>query len=327
MQRETQLQIEKSSSLGHTHDYDIIVVGAGPSGMSAAICAARAQLKVLVLDKAIPGGEASTAYRVDNYLGFPGGVMGLDLARQMEEHMRTFNIDFVCATVDDVRSMGPLDQKVSTDMGRTFLTKAVILSVGLEPKPLGREFEKRFFGRGVSYYAQGDGRSYQGQHVAVIGGGNCACYAAEYLAEHVDRLYLIHRSGHIKAVKSLHDKVLSNPKIQPIWNSEVEDAFGVDKIEKIKVYNTVTGQSIWLDVKCIFVYVGRMPPKEILNLNLQLDEDGYIITDEYMRTSLPGIYAAGDARSKQIRQIATAVADGMIAAVNAGRDISSTGAR
>ena len=155
MQRETQLQIEKSSSLGHTHDYDIIVVGAGPSGMSAAICAARAQLKVLVLDKAIPGGEASTAYRVDNYLGFPGGVMGLDLARQMEEHMRTFNIDFVCATVDDVRSMGPLDQKVSTDMGRTFLTKAVILSVGLEPKPLGREFEKRFFGRGVSYYAQG----------------------------------------------------------------------------------------------------------------------------------------------------------------------------
>jgi thioredoxin reductase (NADPH) len=320
MQSDTQLQFEKTRPVGSNHDYDIVVVGAGPAGMSAAICAARAQLKVVILDKALPGGEASTAYRVDNYLGFPGGIMGVDLARQMEDHMNTFDIEFVCATVDDVQSMGPFDKRVSTDMGRIFLTKCVILAVGLEPKLLNSPFEKRFLGRGVSYYAQGDGKAYQGQHVAVIGGGNCACYAAEYLAEHVDRLYLIHRSGHIKAVKSLHDKILNNPRIQPIWNSEVEDAFGVDKVEKIKVYNHVTGQSIWLDVKCIFVYAGRVPPKEILNLNLKLDEDGYIITDECMRTSVPGIYSAGDARSKQIRQIITAVSDGMIAAINAARD-------
>ena len=193
---------------------------------------------------------------------------------------------------------------------------------GLEPKCIEADFEKKFLGRGISYYAQGDGESYRDKNVAVIGGGNCACYAAEHLSQFVNKLYLIHRSDNIKAVKLLKEKILNNNKIDIIWNSEPVEAFGIDKLEKIKLHNVITNQHTWIDVKGVFVYIGRIPPKEIVSLDVNVDEEGFIITDDYMRTNISGVYAAGDIRSKQIRQIATAVADGMIAAVNADKDLN-----
>ncbi len=302
--------------------YDVVIIGAGPAGMSAAVCAGRAMLKTLLIDKALPGGQTATAYKIDNYLGFPQGILGSDLSTKMEDQLRDHNVEFACEYVEDIGETEGGAKIVKTDLGTNYKTRTVIVAPGLEPKKLDNELERKFLGRGISYYAQCDVDYYKGKDVAVLGGGNCACYAADYLADHVNKLYLIHRSDQIKAVKSLKEKVLSNPRIIPMWNSQVVDIFGLDKVEKIKLENVINRQYTWIDVKVIFVYVGRIPPKQILSLDLQVDEQGFIITDQYMRTNKRGIYAAGDIRSKQIRQIATAVSDGMIAAINVARELS-----
>jgi thioredoxin reductase (NADPH) len=318
-----QTLIEKHQLKPHDGEsFDVIVIGAGPAGMSAAICAGRSKLKVLMIERALAGGQASTGYKVSNYLGFPHGILGDNLSMLMEKHVEDFPIFYSRELAEDIMS-GQNDEKiVRTDMGSFYKTKAVIIATGLDPKKLNSEFETKFLGRGISYYAQGDAAFYQGTDVAVIGGGNCACYAADYLSEHVRHLYLVHRSDSLKAVKVLKEKILNNPKITIIWHSDLVDAFGIDKLEKIRLRNTLTLQQTWLDVKAIFVYVGRIPSPTILSLSLNTDENGYIITDEYMRTSVKGIYAAGDIRAKQIRQIATAVSDGMIAAINVERDLN-----
>lgn len=320
MNSETIAQKEGQISAQYDH-FDVIVIGAGPGGMSAALCASRAKLKTLLIERAVPGGQASTAYGVDNFLGFPGGVFGDDLARQMNQHIDAHGIQTAYETVEDIESISDFSKVVRTNTGHFYHTKTVIIAVGLEPKKLDQPFETTFLGRGVSYYAQGDASFYQGKDVAVIGGGNCACYAAEYLSQYVNHLYLIHQSNSIKAVRSLKERILSNPKIEIVWDSQLVDVFGIDKVDKIKVLNLVTDQHTWIDVKGVFVYVGRIPPKEILTLSLSVDDRGFVQTDECMRTNVKGIYAVGDIRVKQVRQIATAVSDGMIAAVNVERDL------
>lgn len=301
--------------------YDVIVIGSGPAGMSAALCSARAGLSVLILDKSLPGGQASTAYQVSNYLGFPGGVLGIDLVQAMEKQLKEYNIVFSCDDVVDILDLHHKVKCVKTSLSQMYYARAIVLAIGLEPKVLDKPFEKQFLGRGVSYYAQGDGLSYQGQNVAVIGGGNCACYAADYLLNFVNTLYLIHHGNDIKAVKLLKDKVLKHPNLVVLWETEILDVFGVDKVEKIKCQHLYTQQNTWLDIQCLFIYAGRVPSKGFFLLDLKVDEEGFFITDEFMRTSIPGVYAVGDIRQKQIRQIATAVSDGMIAAINIERDL------
>ena len=321
MIEETQVQFQKQDQMDDENYFDLVVIGSGPAGMSAALCAGRADLKILLIDRALPGGEASTAYKIDNYLGFPKGILGDELTHRMEDHLKGYNVEFKCETVEDILHIDEPLKVIKTDLGGEYRTKAIIISAGLEPKKLDTEFEKKFLGRGISYYAQSDVETYRGSQVAVVGGGNCACYAADYLSKYVDNLYLIHRSDSIKAVKRLREKVVNNPKIQTIWNSEISEVFGIDRVEKIKVENLLNHQHTWLDIKAVFVYVGRIPPNEIISLDIDVDENGFIITDEYMRTNIKGVYAAGDIRSKQIRQIATAVSDGMIAAVNVEKDL------
>lgn len=313
-------KIETDSDL-ESMDFDVAVIGAGPAGMSAALCAARARLNVVIFDKNLPGGQAATAYKISNYLGFPNGILGSDLALEMENHLNDYNIVYKCESVEDIVDVSSKIKCVKTDLGNDYRVRGVILSLGLEPKPLEMTFEKTFLGRGISYYAQSDVEKYAGQDVAVIGGGNCACYAADYLSQFVNKLYLIHHSDFIKSVKNLKKKIMENPKIDILWNTKLIDAFGLDSIEKIKLENNITHQQTWIDVKGVFIYVGRIPPKQILRIDLNLDESGFIVTDDYMRTNIAGIYAAGDIRSKQIRQIATAVADGMIAAINLDKDL------
>lgn len=303
--------------------YDLIVIGAGPGGMSAALCAGRAKLKCLIIDKALPGGQATTAYRIYNYLGFPEGILGVELADRMETHLKDYNVAFACEGVEDILGIHEPVKTVKTDLDHRYKAKGIILAVGLEPKPLGRDFERQFLGRGISYYAQSDVEHYAGKDVAVIGGGNCACYAAEHLSQYVNKLYLIHQSDFIKSVKSLREKVLNNDVIDVFWNTDVTEIFGIDHVEKIKLFNSSTQQHTWLDVKGVFIYAGRIPPKNLISVEIDVDERGYIITDECMRTNIKGVYAAGDVRSKQIRQIATAVSDGMIAAINLDRDLKN----
>ncbi len=301
--------------------FDIVVIGAGPAGMSAAVCASRADLKVLVIEKAMPGGECSTAWKIDNYIGFPNGILGEDLGKKMEKQLLSHDIAYSCDTVADITDIKESTKVIHTGLGYQYKTKSIILAMGLEPKELNASFESQFLGRGISYYAQCDAEHYKGKEVMVIGGGNCACYAADYLSKYAQKVYLVHQFDHIRAVKTLERSILENPLIDIIWDSKVEEVFGIDSVEKAKVVNISNNQHVWLDVKGIFIYVGRIPSQDLLSLELDLDENGFIIADEYMRTNIPGVYAAGDIRNKQIRQIATAVSDGMTAAINVERDL------
>ena len=229
--------------------------------MSAAICAGRAKLNVLMIDKSLPGGQTSTAYKISNYLGFPEGVLGPELSNNMEAHFNRYDIHYRCEMVEDIIDPKESVKKVKTELGNVYKSKTIIIAVGLEPKPLNKKFETQFLGRGISYYAQSDVEKYENADVAVIGGGNCACYAADYLSQFVSKLYLIHRSDYIKSVQLLKEKVMNNPKINILWDTEPIDAFGIDKIEKLKLSHILTGQTTWLNVTGIFVYVGRKPPQ------------------------------------------------------------------
>ena len=205
-------------------------------------------------------------------------------------------------------------------MGQTYRAKTVILAIGLEPKPLNAPFEQQFLGHGVSYYAQSDPSYYNEKNVVVIGGGNCACYAADYLSNHAAHVYMVHAYDQLRAVKKLKQRIETIPSITIMWNSKVTDVFGIDHVERVKTENILNGQTTWLNAEGVFIYIGRCPPQDIVRFDIELDEQGFIITDECMRTNIPGIYAAGDIRSKQVRQIAPAVSDGMIAAINIERD-------
>lgn len=313
--------LKEESSSQITELFDVVIIGAGPAGMSAALSAGRAQLKTLLIDKALPGGQLASAYKVYNYLGEPG-ILGEDLASKMESHLQKYSISYTCAAVENIHHIHDSIKIVETELGATFKTRSIILAKGLDPKPLGAGFERQFLGRGISYFAQGDASAYRGKDVAVIGGGNCACYAAEYLSEFVNHLYMVHRSDTLKSVKTLRSKILNHPKIQLLWNTELVEVFGIDKVEKIKLFNRINQQHTWLDVKGVFIYVGRIPSKKITGTqDIKTDEDGYLITDDYMRTNIKNIYAVGDIRAKQIRQIVTAVSDGMIAGINIERDL------
>ena len=301
--------------------FDLAIIGSGPAGLSAAICASRAKRNILLIEKALPGGSCTTACKIDNLIGFPKGILGEDLAKQMEKQVFEHPITYCCESVTDILNIQKKEKIIQTDLGNTYLAKGIILALGLEPKELKTNFTKRFLGRGISYYAQGDVDTYKNEDVVVIGGGNCACYAADYLSKRVNKVTLIHKSNTLKAVESLKESIMNAPNIDIMWHSTVIDVFGIDHVEKVKVRQENTQNHTWLNAKAMFVYVGRIPSKDIISPEIQVDENGYIITDESMRTNIKGVYAIGDIRNKQIRQIATAISDGMLAAINAERDL------
>ena len=311
---DTLTSVEKEDQSKSSKDiFDTVIIGAGPAGMSAAICAARASLNVLLIDKALPGGECATACRIDNYIGHPGGVLGPDLGKKMEDQLKEYsNITLRCEVVKDILNIESDIKIVQTELENSYKTKTIILTIGLEPKKLNAAFESQFIGRGVSYFAQCDAEFHRDQDVIVIGGGNCACYAADYLANFASQVYMVHSFDHLRAVQTLKDKIMANPQITLMWDSQVTEVFGVDRVEKAKVENLINGQYTWVDVKGVFVYVGRKPSTDKISIEIEVDEEGYIVSDECMRTNIKGVFAAGDIRSKQVRQIATAVSDGMI---------------
>jgi thioredoxin reductase (NADPH) len=288
--------------------YDVLIIGAGPAGMGAAIYAKRAGLKCAVIDQSpISGGQVLTTYEVDNYLGL-FGLSGGDLSDKFREHADNLGVEFITAHVVKIDNESEA-KKVITDEGE-FIAKTIVLATGASHSKLGVSGENELAGMGVSYCATCDGAFFRNRTVAVVGGGDVAVEDAIFLAGLCKKVYLIHRRDELRAVASLQNKLISMQNVEIIWDSEVTQICGEDIVEKIEIKNKKTGDSNYIDVNGIFIAVGVVPNTDWLNGLVEMDDKGYIIADETCETSKAGIFAAGDIRKKPMRQIITAVADG-----------------
>lgn len=289
--------------------YDVVIIGAGPAGLSAAIYAMRARLNALVLESAGAGGQVLTTYEVDNYPALPG-ISGLELGQKLKEHAEKLGAEIVNTVVRGVVDKG--SKKVVLTSNGDYETKTVIIAGGAKHACLNVPGEEELSGMGVSYCATCDGAFYKDANVAVVGGGDVAVEDAIFLARLCKKVYLIHRRDTLRAAASLQDALRSYDNIEMIWNSEVNEICGVDECEVngLEIHNKVTDEITHLDVEGIFIAVGIRPNTKVYGNSLQMDEGGYIIAGEDCKTSVPGIFAAGDIRTKALRQIITAAADG-----------------
>ena len=294
--------------------YDIIIVGAGPAGMTAALYAARANKKVLVFEAKSYGGQIALANKVENYPGIKN-INGLDLATDMYNQIKDLGVEVKLEMVKKITK----NKEVITDKG-TYQTKAIILATGVENRRLNLPKEVEYIGRGVSYCATCDGRLYKGKTVAVVGGGNTALEDALYLAGICDKVYLIHRRDTFRGEDKYVEEIKADSNIELILNSNVTDLIGEDRIEKIVVKNNDESERT-IDVDGIFIAVGQQPKNELFADVIELDEKGYIKAHDSVYTNVKGIYVAGDARDKVLKQLTTAVSDGSIAATVAIKEM------
>ena len=292
--------------------YDVIVIGGGPAGYTAALYTARAGLSTLVIEKLYAGGQMTQTHQIDNYPGFHEGIDGFTLGMNMQQGAQRFGTEVVNAEVLAVQLNGT-EKQIETNEGRYF-AKAVVIATGAGHKHLGVENESALVGKGVAYCASCDGMFYRGKTVAVVGGGNSAAADAMVLSRIAKKVYLIHRRDRLRATKVYHAPLEKAENIEFVWNSAVEELLSEDVLTGVKVRNLRTGEEKVLELNGLFVSVGRSPVTELFNGQLELDENGYIVADESTRTSLPGVYAVGDVRTKAVRQIVTAAADGAVAA-------------
>ncbi|MBG0776467.1 MAG: thioredoxin-disulfide reductase [Desulfovibrionaceae bacterium] len=294
--------------------YDCLVIGGGPAGMTAALYLLRSGVKTAMVEKLSPGGQVLLTETIDNYPGFPKGIKGYEMADVFAEHLTAY--EELDRFNDEVRALehdGPGLNRVR--IGDEWVEAAsVILATGAVFRKLGLPREKELTGRGVSYCALCDGNFFRNQIVAVVGGGNSALEESLYLAKLVDKLYLIHRRDEFRGNKCYQDKVLNHPRIEPVLNTVVEDIVGENAVEGLRVCDVKTGEKRTIEVAGVFIFIGYTPPSAFLPKALESDGQGFVITDQEMRTNLPGIFAAGDIRAKLCRQVATAVGDGATAA-------------
>lgn len=288
--------------------------------MTAGLYTSRARLSSLLIEKAIPGGQVATIEWVENYPGFDEGVAGFDLSQKMENQAKKFGLEIIQGDVSDIKVEGNI-KKVSLEDGQTFEAKSIILAVGASPRLLNIEGETKYRGKGVSYCATCDGAFFRDKKIAVIGGGSSAIQEAIFLTRFAEVVYIVHRRDELRAEKVLQERAFSNPKIKFIWNSVPEKIDGADTVESLHVKNVKTGEAAPLEVQGVFIYIGYNPSTEFLKGLVRLDEQSYIITDDNMATSAPGIFAVGDVRSGSVKQISTATGDGTVAAINAEKYI------
>lgn len=300
-------------------NYDVVIIGGGPAGLAAGIYASRAALKTLLLEKGMPGGLAASTEIIENYPGFAEGIGGPELMMQMDAQARRFGLEIKTANAESIK---PVDNvfAVQTDDGEV-ITKTVIIATGAQPQKLKIAGEDEFHGRGVSYCATCDGAFFKDKVVAVVGGGDSAIEEALYLTKFASQVHVIHRRGELRATKILQQRAMNNEKIIFHWYSVVERISGQSTVQEITLKDVRTGETSNLNVNGVFVYIGTRPVTELVGDLIQLNERKYIITDDNMQTSRPGIFAAGDVRQKTLRQVVTAVADGAIAAVSAEKYI------
>ncbi|HYT73008.1 MAG TPA: thioredoxin-disulfide reductase [Gemmatimonadales bacterium] len=298
-----------------TNGYDVIIVGAGPAGLCAALYAGRGMLKAVTLERGPPGGELLNTELIEDYIGFES-VRGWELAQKMAEHAKQFGAEIVTDTVEKVRKADDGWFDVVTARGKTYRAPAVILTAGGTPVKLQVPGEKEYAGKGVSYCAVCDGAFFKGEVLAVVGGGDAAVEEADYLTRYASKVYIVHRRDRFRASKILQERAFANPKIEVIWNQKVVEIRGNERgTEQLVLEDTVTGRRSTLNVGGVFIFVGFKPNTGIVEGHFEHDAAGYMITDERMMTTIPGLFAAGDVRSQLTRQITTAVGDATTAAI------------
>ena len=291
--------------------YDMVILGGGPGGYTAALYAARSGLDVLVLEKLSAGGQMALTSQIDNYPGFPEGIDGFELGMKFQEQAEKFGAKTEYAEVRSL-NLQVVPRVISTSEGDYF-ARTVVIATGAGAKKLGLPNEERLVGRGVGYCAHCDGMFYRGKTVAVIGGGNSAAAEALYLSRIAKKVILIHRRDSLRATKVYHEPLQKLENLEFRWNSGITELLGEDRLSGVRVKNYITDEEEELQVDGVFVSIGRKPATELLEGQLKL-ENGYIVADESTQTSIPGVYAVGDVRTKALRQILTAASDGANAA-------------
>lgn len=293
------------------NSYDLIIIGGGPAGLTAGLYASRAKLKTLLIEKKAAGGQIATTEHIENYPGFAQGS-GQELVKIMEEQSARFGTEFLAAGATAV-DFSAQEKIITTGKGE-FRAPAVIIATGCSARRLEVPGEKELIGRGVSFCATCDGAFYEDLPVMVVGGGDAAVEEALYLTRFVEKVYLVHRRDALRATKIVQDRAFSNPKIEVVWNSVVEELQGDELLERVVVRNVQDGRKTEIDVNGIFIYIGFLPNTGFLAGQIRLNKSGYIVTDDWMETSVPGVFAAGDCREKLLRQVVTATGDGATAA-------------
>ena len=292
--------------------YDMIIVGGGPGGYTAALYAARAGLDVLIIERLSAGGQMNLTDQIDNYPGFPEGVDGFQLSMNMQQQAERFGAKTKYAEVLQLQLEGEV-KTVRTNEG-SYQAKTVVISTGANPRPLGVDRENEMIGKGVGYCAHCDGGFYRGKTVVVAGGGNSAAAEALYLSRIAKEVILVHRRDALRATQIYHRPLQEASNIRFLWDSEIVELLGEDVLSGVKVRNRKSGEEQELAVQGLFVSIGRKPATDLVKDQLTLDSAGYIMAGEDTKTNIPGVYAVGDVRTKELRQIVTAVADGAMAA-------------
>jgi thioredoxin reductase (NADPH) len=298
-------------------EHEVIIIGGGPAGLTAGIYAGRSRLKTLIIEESLIGGLTALTAVIENYPGFPEGITGKELSKRLEEQAKKFGVKIIEGSVLKVSLNG--NWKIIETTNGIFRAPALIICSGTKPKKLGVPGEKEFLGKGVSYCAVCDGAFFTGKKVAVIGGGDSAVEEALYLTRFAEEVIIIHRRDNLRAEKITQEKAFSNPKIKFLWSHVVKAIEGDKKVERLVLEDLKTKEEKIFPIDGVFIYIGLSPQTDIFQSLLKLDSNGFIITDENMQTSVPGIFAAGDIRVKNLRQIVTALSDGAIAATYAGK--------
>ena len=288
--------------------YDMIIIGGGPGGYTAALYAARAGLDVILLEKLSAGGQMALTSQIDNYPGYPEGIDGFTLGMQMQEQAEKFGAKTEYADVESVKLDGEIKEVHSSE--GIFYGRTVVIATGANPRKLGLPREQELTGRGINYCAHCDGMFYKGKTIAVVGGGNTTAADALLLSRIAEKVILIHRRDTLRATKIYHQPLMAAKNVEFRWNSAVTELLGENKVTGIRVKDLVSGEEEDLSVDGIFVSIGRQPASDLVKGQLALDDGGYIVAGESTESSIPGVFAVGDVRTKALRQVVTAVADG-----------------
>ena len=303
---------EVSMNRQETKRYEVIIIGGGPAGLTASLYTSRARLQTLLIQNALFGGQMTTTELIENYPGFPQGVTGDELSRLMEEQAKRFGLETINEEVVEVKLEGNLKEVRTYES--SYFCEVLIICTGAEYRKLGVPGEKEFTGKGISYCATCDGAFFKDSQIFVVGGGDSALTEALFLTKFVKELTIIHRRDELRATKIYQERALANSKIKFLWNSVVQEIKGDQIVRSVLVKNVKTGEVKEFATEGIFLFVGLIPRTQFLKGLINMDEEGYIITDDKCETSVKGIFAAGDCRKKLLRQIATAVGEGATAA-------------
>ena len=301
-------------------DYDLVIIGAGPAGLTAGLYAARARMNVLLLEKAVPGGQIIVTDWIENYPGFPEGISGFDLAEKMKNQAQELGLKIETAEVHSLNITPDAKEIVLKD--RTIKAKALIIASGASPRKLGIG-EDKYMGKGVSFCATCDGPFFKEKTLVAVGGGDTAVQEAVFLTKFAKKVYLVHRRDEFRAAKILQERAFSNDKIEILWDTVATGLEGFFSVEGVHLKNVKTGEASSVKADGCFIWVGILPNTEFIKGAVKTDEAGFIIADQKMQTDIPGVFAAGDVRTTPLRQVSTAVGDGAIAAVSAEHYIES----